>query len=445
MNEQHPLAIELLAAASYEPGTESVHDHLRECELCQAEFGLLTDASDDTANIANNEAIRRILEGAPTLPDALINNDNPARHSDPIPGELWRVGNASEALLASVTSVVGDTARVIPMILDLDMADDSSVYVSADASPLGVDAILLNDLPRTVPLSAFLARVGPLDLPDNREGDSERLVEAAVVGRNLAFPIDHPQDMRTEPRLEIAELLHALSALEALGQWDYAYAFEALREDLQSRIFGSDLHPLPHTIFDVGQSFALSCLAKITHLQTSTVVAALSGPDPLTALNAGALAAACRDLLRHEPDANAVAVVIPVGEWVTALFTSADTHAAFASPTGTHVGPTTTLIGFGLLDTMHKYLDGRVTAWEKTEFTRTRLDTSDIQDVVQRHATDAVQRIRKSGSRSQATKRSAWTELPTTLDESVVRFVQALLNNTPVATALEDFAPEAYR
>jgi hypothetical protein len=442
MNEQHPLAIELLAAASYAPGTENIHDHIRGCVSCRADFDLLTEVSDDSDQTADSAAVRRILEGAASLPTALINNDNPAAHGEPVPGELWRIGNADEAVLALVSHVIGDAAIVIPMILDVDMADESSVYVDADASPLGVDAILLYDMARTVPLSTFLTLLGPLDVPDDIAEDSERLIGAAVIGDNLAFPIENSHDLRIEPRLEIEELLDALTASDAnshtVVDWGYEYAFERLREDLGNRVFGSDLHPLPRTVFEIGQFRELTCLAKVTHLQTSTVIAALSGNQPHMAFTVDTLAGPCRELLRHEPDSHAVAVVIPVGEWVTALFTGADTHGAFAAPTGAYVGPTTTLIGYGLLDTMHKYLDGRVTAWEETETTPTRLNTSDIRDVVRRHATEAVQRIRKSGSRSQATKRIAWTDLPTAMDESVARFVQALLDSTPVNEALRD-------
>jgi len=439
MKDQHPLAVELLAATRYEPGTESVHDHIAGCESCRAEFDHLTEEADAGPD---NAAVRRILEGAPTLPSALIDADRPAGHGEPMPGEVWRIGTADEALLVWVSNVVGDAARIVPMILDLDMANDVSVYVSADASPLGVDAILLYDLARTVQLSVFLTRVGPLDLLGDVDPGSEPLVGVAVIGKSFAFPIENPHDVRLEPRLEIEELLETLTTPapdpNALADWDYEYTFEALRTDLRDRIFGSDLRPLQRMVFPVAQSHVLSCLAKVTHLQRSTVIAALSGSHPHTVFNADTLAEPCRELLRLEPDANAVAVVIPVDIWVTAIFTSADTNPALTAPTGSSVGPTTTYIGHGFVDTMHKLLDGRVTAWEDTETAPTRLSTYDIQDVVQRHATAAVEGVRKTGSRARAPKKTVWSDLPASTDRAVARFVQALLNDTPVTEALED-------
>lgn len=191
-------------------------------------------------------------------------------------------------------------------------------------------------------------------------------------------------------------------------------------------------------MFPVAQSYTLTSLAKVTHLQSSTVIAALTGSHPHAVFNADMLAVPCTELLLLEPDSSAVAVVIPVDNWVTALFTSADANHALSAPTGSSVGPTTTFIGYGVVDTMHKLLDGRVTAWEDTETAPTRLNTSDIHDVVQRHATAAVQGVRKSGSRARVPKKDVWTALPASTDGAVARFVQALLNDTPVTEALED-------
>jgi hypothetical protein len=434
------MAVELLAATTYEPGSENIHEHITGCAACRAEFELL--AADVAYTAPDNAALRRILEGAAALPTALMDAIHSAGQVEPVPGELWRIGTADQALLVWVATVEGDSAHIVPMTLDLGLADDSSVYVNAGASPLGVDGILLHDLARVVPLSVFLSRVGPLHLPDDDDASSERLLGAAAIGETFAFPIQNAHDARIEPRLGIEELLEHLakpsSTPETALNWDYAYTFEALRTDLRERIFGSDLHSLPRQVFPVAQSNTLTCLAKVTHLQRSTVIAALGGNHPHAVLNADTLAGTCREVLRLEPDSGAVAVIIPADIWVTALFTSADTNPALAAPTGSPVGPTTTYIGYGLVDTMHKYLDGRVSAWEEAETAPTRLNTSDIDDVVQRHATAAVQGVRKTGSRARAPKKDVWTTLPASTDEAVARFVHALLNDTSVTDALED-------
>lgn len=440
MNDQHPLSVELLAAATYEPGTEAIHDHMAGCVACRAEFDLLTEDVPDTG--PDDAAARRILEGAPALPSSLINMDRSAGHRVPAPGELWRIGNADEAVLALVSSVVGDTAHIVPFVVDLDMADDFSVYVNADASPLGVDAILLSDLARTVPLSVFLTWVGLLDVSGGVDAGYEAQIGAAAIAETFAFPIENPHDWRIDPRLEIEEFLESLtlpaSLPGAFAVWDYEYTFDALRTDLRERIFGSDLHPLQRLVFPVAQSHLLTCLAKVTHLQRSTVIAALTGSRPHMVFNADTLAVTCREVLRLEPDSSAVAVVIPVDTWVTALLTSADTNPALTAPTGSSVGPTTTYFGYGFVDTMHKFLDGRVTAWEDTETAPTRLNAPDIDDVVQRHAAAGVQGVRTTGGRARALKQDVWTNLPASTDLAVARFVRALLNDTPVAEALKD-------
>lgn len=199
MNDQHPAAVELLAAATYAPGSETIHDHIAGCVACRAEFDLLTEEVGDGDLRPDNAAVGRILDGAPALPSSLTNPDLSAGNGEPVPDELWRIGTADEALLAWVSNVVGDTAHIVPMSLDLDIADVFSVYVNADASPLGVDAILLYDLARTVPLSVFLTRVGALDLPGGVAASYDRLVGAAAIGDTLAFPIENPTTRVSSP------------------------------------------------------------------------------------------------------------------------------------------------------------------------------------------------------------------------------------------------------
>ena len=175
----------------------------------------------------------------------------------------------------------------------------------------------------------------------------------------------------------------------------------------------------------------------MNYLQTTTLIVTLTGPQPHLAMTGETLAAPCRTMLSHEPDANAIAVVLPITDWTTVLFTSADTHAALVAPAG-HAEPKPTHIGYGLLDTMHKYLDSKVTSWEETESTTGPLPTPDTDEITARHSALAVTSIRQSGTRSREPKRAVWSALPPTTGDAVTRFVQSLLNDSSTTEALAD-------
>lgn len=458
MNE-HPLAIDLVAAAHYEPGTESIHEHLRDCAGCQDEYEVIQSDLHDNPNTDGNNGngldvdeldaatTAEILAGAPTLPEALISMGNV--QIEPAVGDLWQIGNDGEAILALITQTTDQTARVVPVVLDVDMADEKSIYIPADSSPLGVDAILINDLIGTLPVQALIAWVGTVAPDVVNQAVAAKPVPAATMGDRLAFPIHHHHDERHTVRWEIKTLLDDLTAAHPHSpapnassagrshKWEFTYAFEELRNDLRARIFGSDLHLLPRTTLDIGQANTLTCIAKVNYLQTTTLIVTVTGPQPHLAMTGETLAAPCRTVLSREPDANAIAVVLPIADWTTVLFTSADTHAALVTPAG-HTEPKPTHIGYGLLDTMHKYLDSKVTAWEETDSNTGPLPTPDTDEITTRHSTVAVTSIRQSGTRSREPKRAVWSTLPLTTSDVVMRFVQSLLNESPTTEALAD-------
>lgn len=454
---EHPLAIDLVAAAQFEPDTEPIHEHLRGCAECQDEYDVIQsdlhdnpDAERDNGHgldvgQLDDATIAEILAGAPSLPEPLIAIGSV--QTEPAAGDLWQIGNEDEAILALLTQTTDQTARVVPVVLDVDMADEKSIYIPADASPLGVDAILINDLARTVPVQALIAWVGTVAPYVVDQAVAAKSVPAATIGDRLAFPIHHHHDERHTVRWDIEVLLDDLTATRPQSpdpkrsgagrshEWEFTYPFDELRDDLRARIFGSELHLLPRTTLDIGVANTLTCVAKVTYLQTTTVIVTLTGPQSLLAMTGEKLAAPCRTVLRLEPDANAIAVVLPVEDWATILFTSADTHAAVVAPAG-HSEPRPTHVGYGLLDTMHKYLDSKVTAWQETDSTTGLLPTTDTDEITERHSTRAVTSIRQSGTRSREPKRGVWSNLPPTTDDAVMRFVQSLLDDRSTTEAL---------
>jgi hypothetical protein len=142
-------------------------------------------------------------------------------------------------------------------------------------------------------------------------------------------------------------------------------------------------------------------------------------------------------------DADAVAVAIPTDNWPTLLLTTAHMRTAVELPGGAYAGPTVTLEGYGLVDTLCKHLEGVMPAWEITEHASNRIGRSDLYQIAVRHAGTSVEQITVEGKRArQLAKRTAWESLPNGLDQRAARFVVAVANNQTIDDALAEFTLE---
>lgn len=160
--------------------------------------------------------LRRILSAAPPLPDGLADLIQAPRQGDPRPGEVWRVGR-DEALLVWIRRVFDDgVVDVIPLVLDIELADEETVLIEADATPLACELAAMVALRTHVDLGAFLNRIGTTDI----RSDVTEVMTATREGRQpngvrVGPPVVDDGDSRIAYRQALRGLLYGLTP----GTW----------------------------------------------------------------------------------------------------------------------------------------------------------------------------------------------------------------------------------
>lgn len=164
-----------------------------------------------------SEAIlQRLMDACPRLPEGLAAIVLSTRDGDPRPGEIWRAGRA-EAVLVWVRRVFDDgVADVVPLVLDVDMADDESVIVPASATTFQMELAAMVSLRTHVDFDAFINRFGVLDI----RADVDEVMAAVRDGRHprgvhVGPPIVEDWDRRIDYRCAVRDLLAGLSP----GEW----------------------------------------------------------------------------------------------------------------------------------------------------------------------------------------------------------------------------------
>ena len=455
----HPSSSELLATLHEPDRAASTLEHLDECLACRVRLSRIRRASSPPT--ASADSLQRIVEASTPLPEVLADVVSAGRDREPQPNEIWRVGR-SEALMVWVRRVFEDgVADVIPLVLDVELADQESVVVGADATPLATEIAAMVSLRTHVHTGAFLSRVGILDI-----GKDVTEVMTAVregprpSGVRVGPPIDYDDDQRLEYRQALRDLLAELSPSawleiqDAPGACAEQRASEptanrppdeigVIKTDLGERLSGVQYRDLaPHTV-TVDAAIRATSVLKVVYLDTAVLVATLHGGSLTVFPETRAVAAACQKMTLIETDADAVAIAIPRGDWQALLFTTAHMRSAFELPEGAYTGPTATLEGYGLVDTLCKHLEGALTAWEVTERASNHIRRTDLRQIAARHASTSIGQITAEGKRArQAAKRTAWGSLPNELDERVARFVVAVVNKEAVDDALAELALE---
>lgn len=170
-----------------------------------AEAGPLLPLSDEDANY--------IISAAQEIPISAIQF---VTGGTPQAGELWRVGK-SEALLAWVRKVFDDgMVDVIPITLDVELADEGTLLIPEDATPLGVELAAMTYVRTHLPKEVFLNFICALDIG----AEIEEVLSATRDGRpaegvEVGLPITDSQDQRLEYRAALWDVLGHLLPSEA--------------------------------------------------------------------------------------------------------------------------------------------------------------------------------------------------------------------------------------
>lgn len=205
----HPLDADLLdyVEGFCKPTTaNAIAAHIAECLLCRIKRQRLTGTPPmDLVDV-----------GATTFPPFGRIEVEREPGVKPRRGELWLTA-ADDAAMVLVTNVRagGGGVVVMPVTLDIEVADHGSLVLEGAASPLSVPIVVYEDLRVSMPAVALVERVVParyhIDLLALRDGDQ---------GLSRGSAIEGPDDPRLEVRQFLLDRLAALDPYEPEPETD---------------------------------------------------------------------------------------------------------------------------------------------------------------------------------------------------------------------------------
>ncbi len=456
----HPPSVELLEALHDPVSAAPVTAHLTECLACRVRYSRISQAAG--IEPLGDDGLRRVIDASTPLPETIAHLVSVGRDEVPRANEIWRVGR-DEALLVWVRQMFDDeVADVVPLVLDVELADDDTVLVDADATVLGTEIAAMVALRTHVHRGAFLNRIGALDI----SRDVTEVITAMREGRRASgIPSGPPVRDDDDQRIEYRQVLRDLLAELSPSAWsDGSSAPEAEEErrddeatqplpsgeldpvisDLRERLPGVQCSaPAERLTVELNSNLRVTTALKVVYLDTTVLSTILVGSHDDQFPEASVMIAACRKLTQVDADTDVVSVSRTSGDWPTLLFTTAHMREAVGVPHGRLMGPIVTLQGYGLVETLCKHLEDAVLSWEVTESATAQL-TGSLRGIAVKHARESLHRISQKGAKAtQDTKRRAWTSLPEGFDLRVAEFVQAVAETRAVGDAVAEFIAEA--
>lgn len=501
MNNSPHLSSRELAAARNRTGFPASNDngkssddfspaaarHLSRCAVCKVRANRLKRSEDLSST--SLELAARLSSETPLVSPRLLHAMQSTRTADlrPAAGELWRAGQ-DEALLVWVRDIVGtDTVEVVPVAIDPSLADKTSIAIAPDATVLGVGALALVSLRTHIHIDAFINRLDVIDLRAEIEevilatrehrlptgvtlaehdqwnsatanADRDELHNKLLQLNPVVWDVGHPsaiEDVEQPDVLDRSDRRHRLGpettaepGAEDAGTADpepdgfWHRRFDMISEALAARIWGVRCHRTQWTSQHV-KELTLESFFKVFYLDTTVLaVVATRHRDPTRVFDLSPILEALEPLTRIEGDADAVVVCVPSdapsNEWESVLLTRAHMRTGIKLPAGGTSAPMFTISGFGLVDTLTKYLEGAIVAWEVLDGSEPRLHGMNVHDAAHRHALDSASRVRTEGSRARTPEKLVGWQLDATTESAVARFVAAAASDTNIDAAFAE-------
>ena len=204
MTDPHPVDSEL---ATFAEGavTEStfIAEHVATCMTCAEIVSRLS---------ANHEGLPSFSARPGTLGVPLSAARRLAEAGNPQPalGQLWRAAaQPGEILLVWIRRLRSDgRLAVVPVTFDADYADEYSLVLDAEHSPLGVDLVFHTAVESTIDQRALLDSLGAVEVAAEIEAvRTARGRGTPVEGLNVGSPVASMADERIQYRQHLADAL----------------------------------------------------------------------------------------------------------------------------------------------------------------------------------------------------------------------------------------------
>jgi hypothetical protein len=376
---------------------------------------------------------------AVTVPDAaraaVTGADRPGA---PQPGELWRARppEGGPVTLIWLRSLGPAGVAAVPVSFDVEQADEDSLIVPPEQSPLGVPLLLHRAAETVIDPRGLLDRLGRIDLTG----------EGAVGPRTVS-----PLDERIEYRQVLTDRLATLApapttpGLQAgAGEWwpvdtpsGRAEILKAVHQALGDSHPGARISPRPPA---TAASGSLSAVALVAELDAFVLVASFDRP-----LADDEKLEAARQALHADQLLNAVCLVEPGAPYLAVVVDRRDVVAAIETPSGRLRPPRQSRPPAPIGAALSKFLDVTISPFGRLARTFVESQAPDPRALAVDVSADAVRTIEASAKSFKTEGKRPGYERVRRHQPSITRLVEEALNrpDVDVAALLDDESPEA--
>lgn len=315
-----------------------VVDHLASCGLCRARAGNIDQRDEGTSTIERTPD----LSEARIPPDVLMERLGADQQPLPTAGQLWRLRRDDAADTAVIIDVADEQIVIAPATFDPEMADEYTLVVDAEASPLGLPLAIWVAERTTVDRDVLDSFMG--DLPDapetvevlmriHRAYVADERVDFAPVGQPIYASYDARTEYRSQLRNRFTRLVAPFADLDepaetpAEGEFSVADKVRDVLEQLKDVKVEDDYRE--KEIADAIRPLRSVCIAQVLDVRVRVCIAAtvtdleeLEDPEVVRAT----------DLLALFGDCEYVAVVANTDKLDTVIPTPPDLFPARVVP-----------------------------------------------------------------------------------------------------------------
>lgn len=349
----------------------------------------------------------------------------------PQAGELWRARHpgGGPVTLVWLRSIGPEGAVVVPVSFDTELADDSTLIVAAEASPLGLPLAVHLPVETTIDPQALLDRLGQLD------------VAGGTPGPAIVSPLDQRIEYRQALADRLAELTSAPAAGEDAGQDDWwpldtvsdrAHLLKTIHQALGETHPGARIVPRPPA---TAASEHLSAEALVAELDAFVLVASLDRP-----LDDEARLEAARQVLHADQLLNAVCLIEPSPPFLAVVIDRRDVVAAIETPSGLLRPPRQSRPPAPVGTALTKFLDATISPFGRLARTFVEGQAPDSRQLAVDVSADAVRTVEASAKAFKTEGKRPGYERVKRHQASITRLVEEALNrpDVDVAATLED-------
>jgi hypothetical protein len=370
---------------------------------------------------------------------AVASADRP--EAGPRPGELWRARRPGPGAIALVwlRSLTPAGAVAVPVSFDTEPADDDTLILPGEASPLGLPLALHEAVEMTVDRHSLVDRLGSID---------PAAVEAARTAQARA-------QAGTPAPLE--DRIEASGAGEADQDWwpldtltDGADLLKAIHQVLADSHPGARIAPRPAA---TAGSEHLSAVALVAELDAFVLVAAIDHPLddagglhlPPPTNDAGglhlppptntALLEVARQVLHADQLLNAVCLVEPGAPFLSVVIDRRDVVAAIETPSGELRPPRQSRAPAPVGVALSKFLDATISPFGRLARTFVEGQALDPRALAVDVAADAVRTVEGSAKAFKTEGKRPGYERVKRHKTAITRLVEEALNQPDVDVA----------